>query len=47
VQQILDNQQTMLANQEAIMMLLLTPQGRRPGWNGRPEGNNGNGNGGN
>ena len=34
---------------EEIKQLLLTPQGRRPGWNGRPggddQGGNGNGNG--
>jgi hypothetical protein len=47
-QAILDNQTALLAGQDEIKILLVTPPGRRPGWNGRPNdpnGGNGNGNG--
>ena len=33
LEQVLANQETMISNQEYIMKLLVTPEGKRPGWN--------------
>jgi len=44
IAEIVTGQQTILDQLAEIRVLLLTPPGRRPGWNGRP-GNNGQGNG--
>jgi hypothetical protein len=41
---LMQTQQGILEGIEELRQLMLTPLGRRPGWNGR-DGNNGNGNG--